>query len=93
MLIGLIVSFEVSEAFGLIILVIGFGLGITGRIYSRKESAKFSITDNLEPSEDKSKKTEEVVSEHPVNMIRCKNCGTTFQDSYIKCPNCGAGHS
>lgn len=93
MLVGLIVSIKVSETLGLIILVIGFGLGITGRIYSRKGPTKTPSTDQAEEPKEQSSASREEVLNHPVNMIRCKYCGTTFADTSIKCPNCGAGHS
>ena len=93
MLFGLIVSFLGSAVVGLIILVIGFSIGITGKIYSKRGSTRPTSTNLVETPIERSDAPKQEVVDHPLVTIRCRNCGTTFADTSIKCPNCGAGHS
>lgn len=93
MLIGLLVSISVSEYIGLVLLVIGFVVGILGRIRHKAASSKNASTNskgNVEIPYVLTTQTEGTDSKGA--LIRCKNCGTLFQERDIKCPNCGAGH-
>ncbi|MCL5789447.1 MAG: zinc ribbon domain-containing protein [Candidatus Thermoplasmatota archaeon] len=94
MLVGLIFTISGYDYIGLVLLVIGFLTGIIGRINSRKGTQNKSQTTQMERQEEEkplSKINEAVRRE--VTLIRCKNCGTSFPDTNIKCPNCGAGHN
>ena len=94
MLFGLILTVLGTELVGLIFIIVGFVIGILSRIF-RKPSPSISnrqgTVEKVAQPLPNSKQTE--TSKDPAIMIRCLHCGTTFYESYIKCPNCGAGHN
>jgi rubrerythrin len=93
MLVGLLVSISVSEYIGLVLLVVGFVVGILGRMRHKATTSKNTSSTskgNAEIPHIVTTQTEGTSSNGA--LIRCKNCGTLFQESDIKCPNCGAGH-
>ncbi len=93
MVIGLLVSISVSEYFGLVLLVIGFALGIAGRVRHKATASKnTSSTSKANAEIPHVLTTQSEGTKSNGALIRCKNCGTLYHKSDIKCPNCGAGH-
>ena len=94
MLFGLILTVLGTELVGLIFIIVGFVIGILSRIFRKPPP---SISNQQDPVKKvaqplpNSKQREP--SEDLAIMIRCLHCGTMFDESYIKCPNCGAGHN
>ncbi len=94
MLVGLVLTIYRYTLYGLVFIIIGFGLGIVGRIFRKVPQPNRNAPNPVERAEEPfAKPSVNEATRGPAVMIRCTHCGTLFDETSIKCPNCGAGHS